>query len=391
MTPPPSTTPAGRPRLALAGVHGFGAHHLAHITELVASGSVDLVAVCDRKPADPGQLPPGVLEFSDLADLLAAVRVDVVVIATPIPTHLPLAELALRAGADVLLEKPPVTDLAQFEQLRATVAATGQACAVGFQSLGSNAVPELLAMMDEGRLGEIRGISGVGRWVRDWGYWGEAPWTGRRELDGVPVMDGVVANALAHASATALRLARADRRSDVGQVVVDLYRANDIEADDTSVVKVVTAAGLPVTLGLTLCAERNEPPYVEVVGSTGRARFFYTSDEVDLFLEGAATPVRQSYSRMVPLDNLLAHRATGISLCCPLEATGGFMHVMDAVSRTTPLVVGPTWVEHRVDELGERVVVSDVATWIERAAYGHSTFAEAGAPWAVPSATSGRD
>ncbi len=61
-----------------------------------------------------------------LDELLAATEVDVAIISTPIQTHVPLAELAMRAGADVLLEKPPTASLAEFEQLSAVVAETGR-------------------------------------------------------------------------------------------------------------------------------------------------------------------------------------------------------------------------------------------------------------------------
>lgn len=368
-------------RIALAGVHGFGAHHLARVLTLVAAGQAELVAVCDRRPADPGQLPAGVQEFRDLADLLAAVSVDVVIIATPIPTHLPLAELALRAGADVLLEKPPVTSLVQLDQLEATLAETGRVCQVGFQSLGSDAIADLRSLVDAGSLGTITGVSGVGRWVRDVAYWARSPWAGHRELDGVPVMDGVVSNPLAHATATALGLAGARRREQVASVVVDLFRANAIEADDTSVVRLVTDAGLAVTIGLTVCAEANHAPYVEIVGDRGRARFHYTEDVVELWRDGVDELERCTYGRRPLLDNLLAHRATGEPLLCPLVETGAFMRVMDAVSATTPHPIDATWIEERTDGSAPRLVVRDVEEWVLRAAYEHRTFTELRAPF----------
>lgn len=380
-------TEAGLPRLALAGVHGFGAHHLAHVRTLVDAGRVELVAVCDRRPADPGQLPDGVQEFEDLADLLAEVSVDVVIVATPIPTHLPLAELALRAGADVLLEKPPVTSLAQLDQLEATLAETGRVCQVGFQSLGSEAIGALRTLVADGELGTVTGVSGVGRWVRDFAYWQRSPWAGHREIDGVPVMDGVVSNPLAHATATALALAGAERRDQVASAVVDLFHANAIEADDTSVVQVVTDAGVPVTLGLTLCAEENHAPYVEITGDRGRARFHYTEDVVEIWRDGTeapsstAVPERRTYGRRPLLDNLLAYRATGEPLLCPLVATGAFMRVMDAVSATTPRPVDATWIDEQTDGPAPRLVVRDVEEWVLRAAYEHRTFTELHAPF----------
>src|SRR4051794_41195310 len=49
----------------------------------------------------------------------------------------------LRAGGDLLLETPPVLDLAGFRTLSRLAAENGSACQTGFQSFGSPALPVL--------------------------------------------------------------------------------------------------------------------------------------------------------------------------------------------------------------------------------------------------------
>ncbi|GAB3745879.1 Gfo/Idh/MocA family protein [Microlunatus parietis] len=374
----------GLPRLAVVGIHGYGASHLRAATERL--DKIDLVGVCDTKPDDSGRLDPRVPVFTDVAELLDRTRPEIVTIATPIHTHLPFAEAALRSGADVLLEKPPVATLDQFDRLLAVAAETGRVVQIGFQSLGSAAFPALDTMIDSGRLGELVGISGVGVWLRTFSYWRRSAWAGRRVIDGVPVMDGVITNPLAHATSAALRLARAQRADDLAEVEVDLFRANAIESDDTSVVRVVTNDGTRVTLGLTLCAEQSqEAPYVEVVGTEQAARFFYTQDLVELRpaadLTGAPAETL-TYERTSLLDNLLAHRATGEPLLCPLIDTGGFMRVVDAVAAGEPRPLAPSATE-RVEADGEqRMMIPGIDGWVRRAAYEHATFTALGAPFA---------
>lgn len=374
----------GLPRIAVVGIHGYGVSHLREVT--TRRDRVELVGVCDTRPDQDGRIGPEVPYFTEVPELLAATRPEIVTIATPIHTHLPFAEAALRAGADVLLEKPPVATMAQFEQLLGVVEETGRVCQIGFQSLGSAAFPALDAMIDSGRLGELAGISGVGLWVRAFSYWNRSGWAGRRTIDGVPVMDGVITNPLAHASSAALRLGRASRVEDLAEVEVDLFRANTIESDDTSVVRVVTKDGLRITLGLTLCAEESQQaPYVEVVGSELAARFFYTQDEVELRPAGepAAEPVeRLTYQRTSLLDNLLAHRADGTDLISPLEASGGFMRIVDAVAATEPRPVDEAAVRLIETEDDRRLAITDVREWVLRAAYEHRTFTDLGAPFA---------
>ena len=376
----PGTTP---PRVAVVGMHGYGAMHVRHATELAEHGRLTFVAAADPKPAESGQLGAGVAEYADAEKMIMDVDPDIVTIATPIQTHLPLALAAVRAGADVLLEKPPVTSLAQFEELQQAADVAGRVVQVGFQSLGSHGIPALRQLMAAGELGEITGISGIGLWLRQLDYWQRSPWAGRRALDGVEVNDGVVTNPLAHATSAALALAGASTVDGLAEVEVELLHGNDIEADDTSVVRLVTQAGLRVTLGLTLCvADGQQQPFVQINGTTGRARFFYTGDRALIWRDGAADPKEVHYERTSLLDNLIEHRVSGAALLSPLTSSGGFTRVMEAVRQATPRAVDPDWVELRDDQHGRHVVIRDIEEWVERAALEHQTFSQLGAPFA---------
>jgi predicted dehydrogenase len=57
--------------------------------------------------------------FADLGGLLAAEPIDLLVIATPLELHVPLAEKAAAAGVRSLIEKPPAPDLAGAMRLAA--------------------------------------------------------------------------------------------------------------------------------------------------------------------------------------------------------------------------------------------------------------------------------
>ena len=82
---------------------------------------------------------------------------------TPIHTHAELALTAAAAGSHVLLEKPPTPTLAEFDRLRDGLAATGRACQVGFQTLGSHALPHVRALIAEGAIGAVTASARPGR------------------------------------------------------------------------------------------------------------------------------------------------------------------------------------------------------------------------------------
>src|SRR3954471_10815854 len=149
------------PAVALVGIHGYGRWHARNLARLARAGAIRFVAAADPRHGDRGGVDLAVALYPDLDALLSRHQVDVVVISTPIHTHVPLAEVALRAGADVLLEKPPAATLADFEHLLGVVGETGRACQVGFQTFGSAAVRALREMIAAGTLGEIRGIGGA--------------------------------------------------------------------------------------------------------------------------------------------------------------------------------------------------------------------------------------
>jgi predicted dehydrogenase len=368
-----------RARVAVAGIHGHGSTHVRNVLRL--AGQAELVAVADPLPAD--DLPDGVRVFAGLEELLAATKVDVVIISTPIQTHVPLAELAMRAGADVLLEKPPTASMAEFSALSAVVAETGRACQVGFQAQTSLATVELAAMVADGRLGELRGISATGKWVRTARYFQRARWAGHRVLDGVPVVDGAVTNPLAHSTAAALLLDGSPGADDVRSVETELFRANDIESDDTSTVRVVTARGTTILIAVTLCAPEHLEPEVIVHGSEGRAVLRYMSDTLEIHTGGRVTS--KTFERHDLLENLLAHRLDpAVPLRVPLAATGGFTRVVEAVrTAPDPRVISADLVRWEGEGLDRHPVVLDVEDWVERASDSLSLFSELGAPWAI--------
>lgn len=369
---------------AVLGVHGYGSLHLAELARLSAEGLATVVAVADPRGADGvANLPDGTPCYADLDELLAHVMPDVVVIATPIHTHAPLTIAALRAGANVLVEKPTTASLAELEEVLAVVEETGRVVQVGFQSFGSWVYPEIERLRGEGVIGELTGIGGVGTWLRTLSYYARSRWAGMRVLDGVPVVDGVVTNPLAHCVATALKIAGAPRAEDVASVEVELFHAHDIEADDTSSVRVVTTSGLTLTFGLTLCAPEQSQPVITVQGTEGELAFAYTEDVMQIRTAGGTSEHR--YGRTGLLRNLVEHLADpSVTLLAPIEETGAFMRVLDAV-RTAP-DPRPVTAPH-VTWLGEgdqaHPVIDDIETWCARAAAEQKLFSELGAPWAV--------
>ncbi|MDR6415045.1 DUF6807 family protein [Pseudarthrobacter sulfonivorans] len=379
---PGASAPTAPPRIALVGVHGFGERHLVNLGRLEEAGVVELVAVADPNPPQDGALPDSVAVFNTLEQLLAAGPApDVVILATPIQTHAPLALAALAAGSDVYVEKPPVASMAQFQEVLAAADASGQLVQVGFQSLGSHALPAIRRTIGSGGIGDVLGLSAQGMWVRTRGYFKRSRWAGKRSMDGTDVVDGVATNALAHAVATGLHMAGAHTVADVASVETDLYRAHTTQSDDTSVIRVRTIAGQTLLCALTLCAPEQGNPSVTVHGTLGDITFFYTEDEVVTTTRDGER--RETFGRTDLLENLLEASHTGAPLLCSLADTGAFTSVLEAIrTAPDPQEIGAghlTW-EGGGDDA--HPVVHQLPELMERAAKAQATFAELGVPWA---------
>jgi predicted dehydrogenase len=89
------------------GLIGFGfASKTFHVPLLRATEGYKITAVSSSKPAEVAASLGDVQIVPDARELATGADVDLVVIATPNGTHAPLAQAAMRAGRNVVVDKP---------------------------------------------------------------------------------------------------------------------------------------------------------------------------------------------------------------------------------------------------------------------------------------------
>jgi predicted dehydrogenase len=158
------------------GIVGAGSVAALHAQAAGAAG-LRLAGVCDVDPGKAKDLAakhPGARASSALDEFLARKDVDAVVVAVPNVHHRPVAIAAMRAGKDVLLEKPMAMSAAECDEVIACRRETGRVLQVGFVCRGAPAAEAARAIVASGRLGRVyhakaglyrtRGIPGLGRW-----------------------------------------------------------------------------------------------------------------------------------------------------------------------------------------------------------------------------------
>jgi predicted dehydrogenase len=374
----------GTARLAVIGTSGYARTYLRRARALHDEGRVVFVGACDIRDPSPealAMLPRGAGVHRDITDLMGETGPDVVVVASPPHTHLPVAGAALCAGADLLIETPPVLDLPGYTELTELAERFGRICQTGFQSFGSAALPPLLRAIAQGQLGDVVGIGAAGAWVRTDAYYARNPWAGRRWLDGQAVVDGALTNPFSHAVATALLVAGV-AESDPADIALELFGTRDIEADDTACLRLRFDSGPEIVVAASLCAEQDHEPFVVVHGTEGRAKLWYKTHRLEINDEHVAVGPPADLLR-----NLLDHRADphGVPLLAPLSKTRAFASVVQAVrDAPEPAPIPEGWIRSVGDGPERHPVVRGIGEEVMVAAERLALFSEIGVPWAGP-------
>ncbi len=144
------------PRIGLFG-HGWWCRK--YLVPALSEAGAELAAVCGR---DPGRAAGAARDFGiarsfhRLPDMLAAVELDALVIASTPSSHLAAVTAAGTAGLAVFCEKPLARDAA--ETARMLDACAGTRTAVGFTQRWNPAMRTVKRLLDQGDIGDVRHV-----------------------------------------------------------------------------------------------------------------------------------------------------------------------------------------------------------------------------------------
>jgi len=191
-TPRPSRPTApytGRPLRAV--VVGTGAiargSHLPALARLAEEGETEVVAAVDIDADTVAAFCAGARiphACTDLDRMLAERRPDLVTVCTPPTLHRPQTVAALRAGAWVRCEKPPVPSPADFDAIEAEEGTDGGPyAAIVFQHCFGSGAEHVRRLLAERAMGRPLVAHCQTTWYRDGGYYA-VPWRGRWHTEG---------------------------------------------------------------------------------------------------------------------------------------------------------------------------------------------------------------
>lgn len=244
--------------ILIVGSSGYAGYLLERLWELAdlcrIAGVCELPGVENKSLARCrlNQIPV----FRDLEHMLSEGNAQVVLIATGIASHAAITEKCLRAGYDVLLEKPPVATVQELDHLVNLSQQTGQRIGVNFQHLLGSVPCIIQRQLIANNYGAPLRIRSIGAWPRPLSYFQRNRWSGKLRYQNNWVLDGSLNNPFAHLLAQNLFFASPleGKLAQPETVTAELYHANPIEAEDTSSLRLLTTDGVEIVQSITLNA-----------------------------------------------------------------------------------------------------------------------------------------
>jgi predicted dehydrogenase len=146
------------------GIIGVGLRSGAHLKALKElQGDSKIVALCDLESARMAKaaagLPSKPAMYTDYRELLKDKTVGTVSIITPGYMHHEMALAALRAGKDVLMEKPLAMNYAEAADIIRESRKSGRVVWVGMQRRYSKGDSELRRLIESGAIGPVKFIN----------------------------------------------------------------------------------------------------------------------------------------------------------------------------------------------------------------------------------------
>ena len=172
----------GKKKFAIIGCGRIAGRHAQHIKNLGL-----LVAVCDVKTERAEALAQtyNANAYSDIKELLASEKdVDVVSVCTPNGLHASHTIMALEAGFDVLCEKPMAISKDDCQAMIDAAEKAGKMLFVVKQNRFNPPVAAVKKAIDENKLGRIYSVQLNCFWNRNFNYYGQSDWKGKKAMDG---------------------------------------------------------------------------------------------------------------------------------------------------------------------------------------------------------------
>ncbi len=179
-----------------SAIAGCGAISSIHGDAITGCQNANLYAVCDidRVKASKAADKYACKNFTDYETMLSDKSIDVIHICTPHYLHAPMAISAMKAGKNVLVEKPMAISVSDAQEMISVSGQTGKKLGICFQNRYNTTAQKTKEVLGAGKAGRVLGGKALVTWHRDEAYYRTGDWRGTWEKEG----GGVLINQAIH-------------------------------------------------------------------------------------------------------------------------------------------------------------------------------------------------
>lgn len=333
--------------MGVIGVGGMGAGHCGTMRNV---REMKLAAVCDIDPDAVKSVGKRfrVPAFPKHRNLIKSGLCDAVIVATPHPEHPAIAIDCMKAGIDVLSEKPLSERVSTSEKMVRAAKQTKRVLAVMFQHRFKGDNRHALEIAASGALGKIHRTLWIGSMYRSQAYYDSGGWRATWTEEG----GGVLINQAPHMMDLFVSLAGLPEKVE-GRMETRLHR---IEVEDLAEATLTYKNG---GRGYLYCST-NEPAggsgwqifgdKGKLVCEGGRVRYFTFSEPVSVFTKRSKSVWGKIKVKEVPLRrnppqpghvyvmrNFARHILRGEPLLCSGESGLGQIELANAIIMSATL------------------------------------------------------
>ncbi|MDQ8194520.1 Gfo/Idh/MocA family oxidoreductase [Coraliomargarita sp. SDUM461004] len=381
-------------QILLIGVGGYAHFYIEALRKFEQLGICQLAAIIDPCPEKAVDWPylkeRGLPQYASVEAFVDdPVAVDLAVIASPISFHAQQACALLKAGINVLCEKPIAATLEEVADMKAARDESGKFLEIAYQWTFSSAMQQLKADVLKGALGKPEKLLTRVAWPRSSAYYNRNNWAGKiHNAQGRPVYDSPVNNATAHYLHNMLFVLGKEQHLSASPTAVtaECYRANAIENYDTACCKIETLENADIYFYTTHATETAEGPIFRYIFEAAEVHFTHGSDIVAHFKNGTQkTYGNPDVDRMLKLQ-ICAERCSNAlpqNDICGVEAASAHTLCVDALQRVPVQTIDSTYLHSKSLGEGETLIYVDQMESIIREAYEHGQlFNEQNLAWA---------
>ena len=183
-------------KYGLIGCGRISANHIAAALD----NNLEVVAICDivseRMEEKIKQFDSltNVKQYVDYKEMLKNEKLDLVAIATESGKHASIALDCIKAGCNVIIEKPIALSIKDVDDIIKTADEYGVCVSVCHQNRFNKSILKIREAIDQNRFGKLLYGTAHIRWNRGEDYYKQALWRGTWEQDGGALMNQCIHN-----------------------------------------------------------------------------------------------------------------------------------------------------------------------------------------------------